>query len=135
MDFTKQRVSPKAAMHVRNAAGTPMYDGDKPVRIIFYGPASPQFAELETRQSERSVKRHNDNEGRTVARTSEERREEAVADLLSLTAGFEHLEYEDKTGDELYAAVYNDPELGYILNQGVKFVGEWGNFSGSAPKN
>ncbi|WP_242115525.1 hypothetical protein [Sphingomonas lacusdianchii] len=135
MDFTKQRVSQTAPMHVRNAAGTPMYDGDKPVRIIFYGPASRQFAELETRQSERAVKRNNDNEGKVVARSSEERRAEAVADLLSLTAGFENLDYEDKTGAELYAAVYNDAELGYILNQGVKFVGEWGNFSGSAPKN
>lgn len=135
MDFSKQKVAQTAAMHVKSAAGTPMFDNGKPIRIHFYGPASPQFAALETRQSERSVKRHNENEGRVVARTSEERRQEAVEDLLSLTAKFEHLEYEDKSGDELYAAVYGDPELGYILNQATKFVGEWGNFSGSAPTN
>lgn len=135
MDFSKQKVALTAPMHVRNAQGTPMYDGDKPVRIHFYGPASRQFAELETRQSERSVKRHNDNEGKAVARTSEERRAEAVADLLSLTHSFENLDYGDLTGDALYAAVYSEPELGFVLNQGVKFVGEWGNFSGSAATN
>lgn len=133
MDVSALMVAATAAMHVKNAAGTPLMDHGKPVRIIFHGPSTRQFAELETRQTERSVKRHNDNEGKLVARTAEERREEAVEDLVLLTDRFENLSFGDRQGEDLHRAVYSSPELGFILAQGSKFVGEWGNFAGSTP--
>lgn len=135
MDVSALMVSATAPMHVKNAAGTPLLDGGKPVRIIFHGPSSRQFAELQTRQSERSVKRHNDNEGKLTARPAEEVRLEGVEDLVSLTSGFENLTFGDLSGEELYRAVYSTPELGFILSQGSKFVSEWGNFAGGSPKN
>lgn len=133
MDVSALMVSATAPMHVKNAAGTPLLDDGKPVRIHFYGPSTRQFAELETRQTERSVKRHNDNDGKLTARTAEDRRQEAVDDLVLLTDRFENLSFGEKQGEELHRAVYSAPELGFILAQGSKFVSEWGNFAGGSP--
>ncbi len=133
MDISKLKVAGTAAMHVRDANGVPLFDDGKPVRIIFHGPASRQFGELETRQTARSVKRHNENEGKLTARSSDERRQEAVTDLADLTVGFEHLTHGDLTGRDLFEAVYADPALGFIVVQANKFLNDWGNFSaGSA---
>lgn len=135
MDVSKLKVTTSAAMHVRDAAGVLQYEDGKPVRIVFHGPASREFAELDTRQSARSVKRHNDNEGKIVARTSEERRFEAVEDLADLTIGFEHLTHGELTGRALFEAVYRDPSLGFIVQQANKFLNDWGNFTPASPAN
>lgn len=133
MDISKLKVTASAAMHVRDAAGVPLYEDGKPVRILFHGPGSRPFAELETRQTARSVKRHNDNEGKLVARSADERRLEAVEDLADLTIGFENLTHGDLTGRNLYEAVYRDPELGFIVQQANKFLNDWGNFTPGSP--
>lgn len=135
MDASMLKVTDTAKMHVKNAAGTPLFHDGKPVTILFHGPASRQFAELETRQTERSVKRHNDNEGKLTARSADERRAEAVTDLADLTIGFEGLTYGDKSGRDLFEAVYADPALGFIVNQANKFLNDWGNFSGGSATN
>lgn len=133
MDVSKLKVAMSAAMHVRDAAGTLLFDDGKPVRIIFHSPASRPFAELETRQLARSVKRHNDNDGKIVARTSDERRFEAVEDLADLTIGFENLTHGDLTGRDLYEAVYRDPGFGFLVQQANKFLNDWGNFTPASP--
>lgn len=135
MDVSSLMVSATAAMHVRNAAGAPLFEGGKPVKIIFHGPSSRQFGELETSQTARSVKRHNENEGKLLARPSDERRQEAAEDLAALTVGFEGLTYGDLTGRDLFMAVYGDPALGFIVVQANKFLNDWGNFSGGSATN
>ncbi len=132
MDVSNIKVTGTAAMHVKDASGTPLYDNGKPVRILFHGPASRQFGELETRQTARSVKRHNDNEGKLTARSSEERLQEAVEDLIDLTVAFENLSHGDLTGRDLFEAVYRDRELGFIITQANRFINDWGNFSGGS---
>lgn len=135
MDVSKLKVTPTAAMHLKSAAGAPLFEDGKPVRILFYGPASRQFAELETKQTARSVARHNDNEGKLTARSAEERRKEAVEDLADLTVGFENLSSGELTGRDLHEAVYADPALGFIIEQANKFINNWGNFSGGSATN
>lgn len=129
MDVSSLKVASTAKMHVRDAAGVKLFENGKPVRIIFHGPASPEFGALETRQTARSIQRHNDNEGKLIARSSDERRQEAVTDLADLTIGFENLTYGDLTGRALFEAVYADPALGFIVVQANKFLNDWGNFS------
>jgi hypothetical protein len=133
MDVSKLTVAMSAAMHVRNAAGVLQYEGGKPVQIIFHSPASRAFAEMETRQNERTVKRHNENEGKVVARSADERRVEAVEDLVDLTIGFENLTFGELSGRDLFAAVYRDPGCGFIVQQANKFLNDWGNFTPASP--
>jgi hypothetical protein len=45
-----------------------------------------------------------------------------------VTVSFEGLTYGDKTGTELFEAVYGDPELGFIAKQVTKHLADWGNF-------
>ena len=81
------------------------------------------------------MKRHNDNEGKLTARSSDERRVEAVTDLADLTIGFDGLTYGDKSGRDLFEAVYAEPKLGFIIVQANKFLNDWGNFSGGSATN
>lgn len=133
MDAKSLKVAATGAIHVKNAAGEPLYDGDKPVRIIVHGPGSRAFGAVESRQTARALKRMNENDGKVTAPTAEERRVETAEDLATVTVAFEHLSYEDKKGPELFEAVYSDPELGFITKQVTKHLADWGNFQiGSA---
>jgi ABC-type Fe3+-hydroxamate transport system substrate-binding protein len=133
MDASSLKVAATAPIHVKDAAGEPLYEGDKPVRIIVHGPGSRAYGAVETRQTARALKRMNDNDGKVTAATAEERRQETAEDLASITVAFEHLTHGDKQGTELFEAVYGDPELGFIAKQVTKALADWGNFKpGSA---
>jgi hypothetical protein len=133
MDAKSLKVAASGAIHVKNAAGEPLYDGEHPVRIVVHGPGSRAFSAVESRQTSRALKRMNDNDGKMTAPTAEERLSETAEDLATLTIAFEHLSYEDKSGAELFEAVYSDPELGFITKQVEKHLRDWGNFKvGSA---
>lgn len=133
MDVSAIKAADTAAIHIKNAAGEPLYDGDKPVRIIVYGPGSRQFAAVETRQSNRAVKRMNDNDGKIVALAAEERLAETAEDLADITVRFENLSSGDKEGSALFQAVYGDAQLGFITRQVTKFLNDWGNFKAVSP--
>jgi hypothetical protein len=128
MDASKLKVAPTGAIHIKDATGDPLYEGDKPVRIIVHAPGSRAFSAVEARQTARSLKRMNDNDGKVTAPTAEERLAETAEDLAALTVAFEHLTYEDKQGAELFEALYLDPQLGFITKQVTKHLADWGNF-------
>jgi hypothetical protein len=119
-----------AAIHVKNSEGEPLYDGDKPVRIIVHGPGSRAYSTVESRQTARAVKRMNDNEGKITVASAEERRAETAEDLAAVTIAFENFTHGDGQlqGEDLFKAVYADQSLGYITKQVTKFIGDWGNF-------
>lgn len=133
MDASTLQVASTAAIHLKNAAGEPLYDGDKPVRIIVHSPGSRFFATVEARRTARSLKRLNENDGKITAPTAEEDLAEVAEDLASVTVAFEHLTYGDKQGAELFEAVYSDKSLGFITKQVNKFLGDWGNFRNASP--
>jgi hypothetical protein len=128
MDAKSLKVADKGEIHLKNAAGEPLYDGEKPVRIIVHGPGSRAFSTVESRQSARAVKRMNDNDGKFTLPTAEERAVETAEDLAAVTIAFENLTYEDKQGSDLFIAVYSDPALGFITKQVSKHLADWGNF-------
>lgn len=135
LDITTQAAVDTAAIHVKNAAGEPLYaDGDtrqKPVRIIVHGPGSKAFGAVEARQSARALKRMADNDGKITGATAEERIAETAEDLAALTVRFENFSYppaKDAQGVELFEAVYRDARLGFIVRQVTKHLADWGNF-------
>jgi hypothetical protein len=139
-DITTHAVADTATIHVKNAAGEPLFaDGEarsKPVQIIVYGPGSKAFGVVEARQSARALKRMQDNDGKITAASPEERIQETAEDLAAITVRFENLSYPpagDAQGAELFEALYRDQKLGFIARQVSKAVADWGNFTpGSA---
>lgn len=127
-------VAATAALHVKSADGTPLYDGEKPVRIILHSPGSRAYGTVESRQTARAVKRMNENEGKLTAASSEERLAETAEDLASVTVAFEGFTYGDGSlqGEDLFRAVYADPALGFITRQVTKFIGDWSNFKAAS---
>lgn len=123
-----------AALHLKSPTGEPLYDGDKPVRIILHSPGSVAFSQVESRQTARIAKRMNDNDGKIAVASADEERNDAAQDLATLTIAFENLTYGDGSlqGDELFRAVYADPKLGWIVRQVRRFVNDWGNFTGAS---
>lgn len=133
-DITTQAVTETATIHVKNAAGEPLYADaarEKPVQIVIHGPGSKPFGTIETRQSARALKRMHDNDGKVTAATHEERVRETAEDLASITVEFRNFNYPpagDARGAALFEAVYRDQKLGFIPRQVAKFVSDWGNF-------
>lgn len=138
MDITKLRVADTAALHVKGPDGLPLYDGEKPVRIILCGPGSRAYGVIEARQSARAIKRMQDNDGKVTPPSREERIAETAEDLAEVTVAFENLDYppaSDRQGAALFGALYADQSLGFITKQVTKFVQDWANFPSGSPAN
>lgn len=131
-DITKQAVLATTAVHLKGADGEYLYDDKRnPLRVHIYGPGSPQFAEVEARQTNRAVKRMQDNDGKIAVASPETRDAEQAEDLAAITVRFENLTYPpagDAQGVELFRAMYADKSLGFIPAQLLKAVKDWGNF-------
>lgn len=137
-DITQQSVSDTAAIHIKGADGQPLYVNGAKVEIVVYGPGSAPFGDVEARQTNRSVKRMQDNDGKVGAVTKEQRIADRAEDLADITVSFKNLAYPPANGAEgreLYLALYSDPKLGFIPEQLLKAVREWGNFKGASAGN
>lgn len=131
-------VASTAALHIKNPNGEPLFADEErtlPVRIHLHGPGSKAFGVVESRQSARTLKRMQDNDGKITAATPEERLAETAEDLAALTSHFENFEYQPEgaaepvTGEDLPRIVYANQGLGFITRQVMKYVADWGNFS------
>lgn len=130
-------VAATAALHVKSASGELLYaDAERtlPVRIHLHGPGSKIASVIDGRQTQRSLKRMQDNDNKVTAASPEERKAETAEDLAELTVRFENFTYGDGslTGADLFRAVYEDQSLGFITRQVGKFFNDWGNFSGAS---
>lgn len=136
-DITTQAVALSAPLHLKDASGNLMFAADgKPIRIHLYGPASPEYARIEERQTQRALKRAQENEGKPTAPSPENRRAQIAEDYAAVTIAFENFHYPpagDVMGAEAFRATYADPTLGFIVNQITKFLGDWGNFKPASP--
>lgn len=135
LDITTMAVALTAPIHLKDAHGDYMYTGEgenrRPVRIVLYGPGSPQYGEVEARQTNRAVKRMQENDGKISVASPEQRDAEQAEDLAAITVAFEGFNYPpagDKQGAELFRAVYADKTLGFITKQVLKAAADWGNF-------
>jgi hypothetical protein len=125
-------------LHLKGPDGTPLFDGKNKVGIDLFGPGSEESARLEERVSARVVKRMAENDNKVGHVPVDQRRAETAQDLTDMTAAFHHIEHEGAdgkplSGTALYHAVYSDPKLGWIKEQVLKHLGDWGKFTtGSA---
>lgn len=138
-DIASEAVDETATIHVKNAKGELLYaDGpkrEKPIQIVIFGPGSDAFGVVEARQTARTVKRMQDNDGKITVAPFEERRFEAAEDLAALTVKFVNFTYSkapEAEGPALFAAVYADPKLGFIAKQVQQTLGDWGKFKGAS---
>lgn len=128
-------VSATAALHLKGPDGELLFaDAERtlPVRIILQSPGSKAYGAIETRATNRALKRRADNDGKTTMPSAEERRLEQAEDYAEVTVRFENFAYEpagDAEGTALFQAVYGDPALGFVVRQVDKFVADWGNFA------
>lgn len=133
MDITTQAVVDTTAIHIKNAAGDYLNDADgKPCRIVIYGPGSKPYADLEARQTNRAVKRMQENDGKISLPSPDQATQEKAEDLAAITVAFENFDYppaKGKAGAELFAAFYRDPKLGFIHQQVLKTLKDWGAFA------
>lgn len=133
-DITQQAAADTTAIHVKGRDGEHLYDDAEktlPVRIVIYGPGSKPYATVEARQTNRSLKRMQDNDGKPTVASPEQRLIEQAEDLADITVAFENLGYPPAgalQGKELFQALYADPKLGFIPQQILKAVRDWGNF-------
>lgn len=130
MDIRKLALVDTATLHVLNANDEPIYADEmmtKPALIHLYGPGSKQFAAAEARNNRRIM----ESMGKRGKKLDQA--ELRVDFLVSVTAGFENIEYDKLQGEALYRAVYSDTTLRFIADQVYAFVHEAGNFTKSSP--
>jgi hypothetical protein len=135
LDITTQAVEETAFIHLKDAKGDRLFSDGKPVGITIYGPGSPAYSVVEGRQTTRSLKRMNDNEGKITAASPDERRVETAEDLAAITVSLENFSYPPAgtaQGAALFQALYSDRTLGFIVKQVTKAVADWGNFSAAS---
>lgn len=135
MDILTQAIADTATLHLKGADGQPLYSGEgaekKPVCVVLHSPGSEAYGQIETKQTARFLKRMDDNDGKRVAMSPEERLAQSAEDMADATVEFQNLEYQGKTGRALLLAVYGDRRLGFITNQVAKYMADWGNFKGA----
>jgi len=133
MDILTQQIDDTTILHLKGADGLPLYSGaDRlPVRVRLHSPGSEAYAQIETKQTQRFLKRMDDNDGKRTAMTAEERLSQTADDLADLTVEFENLTLGDKTGRDLAVGVYGNRKLGFIANQVTKHLADWGNSKGA----
>lgn len=137
-NILSQAVAETAFIHLRGATGDLLLDDGKPVGVTVYGPASKQFATVVERQSNRQLRRMEENDGKPVVVAPDVRAAELAEDLTELTISLDNFTYppaadEGKVGAELYRAFYSDTRLGFMAQQVMRDVQNWGKFkAGSA---
>lgn len=136
MDIRKHAVEETSVIHLRDAADQPLFEtvGDEavPVEIVVYGPGSKQFAKAQAAQNARVTERIR-RKGKFVAPSAADTAEETATFLSTITKEFRHIEVDDLRGEALFKSVYSDSSLGFIADQVRQHIGEWSNFTKSAP--
>lgn len=141
MDIRSFAVAQTAVLHLRDANDELMYatgadgqpDIDKPMRAHLYGPGSKRFAAAQTRKNNKLIDKMKA-KGKTRA-TAEEEAAENAEFLAAVTHSLENVDYDQLTGEALFAAVYADRSLGFIAEQVAKYLGDWANFSKGSASN
>lgn len=132
MDITQQAVNETSELHLCDATGEPLYDGEgeqkRPVTVVLYGPGSKQYVRAQAAQNRRVLEAF-----RAKGRKADTSREDNAQFLADCTVEFRRLEYGGLEGVELAKAVYADASIGFIAEQVSKHLGDWANFTKGSP--
>lgn len=136
LDLKSKAVAETGTLDLDDADGEALFDGDNRCSITFYSPGSRVYAEADAERQNRMMELVAKKGGK-MKLSAEERRQLDAQFLAKVTASFNHLDYrtEDKlTGYEMFKAAYLDREVGFIADQGHKFLSDWGNFTAKSAK-
>ena len=129
MDIRKFAVEPEVRFQVKDANEVEI----EGAYITVYGVGSKPYAKAQSAQQNRLMnvlKRKG-----SVEQSQEQKAAETANFLADCTKSFEGIEYDSKTGRELFVAVYSDLSIGFIADQVAKQIGDWSNFSKPSATN
>jgi hypothetical protein len=133
-DITKTAVDETATCELNGADDAPlMADKASSARSRSTVPAPTPFAKAEAKRQNRLLERLR-RKGKSEMSPEEQRAEQAEF-LAAITVSFNDFGYPpagDATGKDLFRALYMDRKVGFITDQVQRFVGDWGNFTGSS---
>jgi len=101
----------------------PLLHAGKPVRITVYGPGSTQFVRADAKAAAANQARALASLRGKVSKDPDENRLQLAERLSAVTHSIEN--FPSPGGAH---ALYSNTRLGYITNQVVKFLDDWGNF-------
>jgi hypothetical protein len=133
-DITTTKVVETSVLELNDANDTPMIGDDgKQCSITLYGPGSDVFARAEAKRQNRLIERLK-RKGKGDLSPDEQRAEQAefLASVTVSVDGFAYPPAGEATGKDLFRAIYKDRSIGFITDQVQRFVGDWGNFTGSS---
>ncbi len=115
-------------LELHNADDEPLHDADgNALSVTIYGPGSKVYAKEKAAQNQRLINRVN-KRGK-VKLSLEEQRSEAAKFLAACTVSFNGWVYQGKADQESIEAAYNDPSIGFIVEQVDRAIGDWANFT------
>lgn len=134
MNLKSFEMEETGVLHLKDAGDAPMYangeDGQpdlgKPIRVHVYGPGSKQYARAANEKANRHVDLM-----KAKGRTKESVEEATLANakfLTGCTKGWDNVELDGETGDELSMAIYTNPRLSFIRDQVATYIAETANF-------
>ena len=141
LDLEKVAVSEVSVLELKDAKGEPMMvtigDGEGatevPATVTVYGPGSEQYQKAQLKAQRRIMHLAKSKGAKALdARTPEERRKDLAETLADMTVGFEHITYKGLQGRALAVGIYQDPRLGFIVEQVNAHAGDWANFTNPA---
>ena len=134
MNIKKFAVQNTGRLVLKTAADEIMTDDSgKEIAIVFYSPGSKEYARATSKMNNRNIERLR-KKGK-IDQTPEQKTSEAAEFLADCTHSFENIEYEALKERDLFLAVYSDTSLGFIADQGAKYISDWSNFSQGLAKS
>lgn len=141
-DIKKHAVSGVARLHLRDAADSLMYadssdgkpDETKPMAVVLFGPGSKEHARARSKRDNTLAERIR-HKGRNAQFSDEEKRQIQADFLADCTSVWENVDYDKLKDAALSKAIYMDVSIGYIAEQVVKHIGDWGNFTSPSTKS
>lgn len=133
---TKKAVSTKT-LELTDGSDDPLLDDKgKRLSITVYGPGSKEYQRAQARRTNKAIERIK-RKGKADV-TAEQSTRESAEFLAACTVSLNGFDYptDPKTeGYEMFLALYEDTELGYIRDQVAEFIGDWSNFTPGSGTN
>lgn len=134
-DIKRFAIEETGTIELRGADDSPLIGDDgQPMTVTVYSPGSKPYARAQAAQSNRLIDKLK-RKGK-MDQSAEEKALEQAAFLVGCTKEFSaNVGYDDLIGESLFKAIYSDTSVGFIAEQVVKYLSDWGNFTTASTKN
>lgn len=132
MDLRNTAANETSVIELTDGVGNPILDdaGSQPTITVF-GPGSKEYTAAVAARNNRTMDRLR-KKGKSDL-TPEQQLADHAAFLAACTQSMSGVERDGLTGVALYKATYADPSIGFIAEQVSLHLGDWSNFTPTAP--